>query len=144
MTRRPQHPHRIFDEAHPGIANRSDDPCFEIGEPADIVDDRVRGDVVEQAVDREVASERVLFRRAERVVAVEHGRPHAPRPFAGAPDAATTTGGWSGGATASPGSTDGSATIAPERRHLNRLRSELHVGQPKPATDNPAVPERAS
>ena len=30
-----------------------------------------------------------------------------------------------------------------ERGHLDNLRSELHMGQPKPAADNPAVSEEA-
>ena len=45
--------------------------CPQVLEAAGVVDDRERADVVEQRVDREVAAERILLRRAERVVAVE-------------------------------------------------------------------------
>ena len=68
---RAHHPDRILEEAHAGIADRPDQPVLEIAQPADVVDDRVRGDVVEERVDREVAAEGVLFGRAEDVVAVD-------------------------------------------------------------------------
>ena len=93
---RAQHAHRIFAEAHVGIADRADDPRLQILDAARVVDDRERRDVVEERVDREVAAERVLFRRAERVVAAAGavvaiaaaglgslrppGRPRRPRP----------------------------------------------------------------
>ena len=54
-----------------GIADAADEPVSQILQAAGVVDDRERADVVEQRVDREVAPERVLFGRAERVVAVD-------------------------------------------------------------------------
>ena len=65
----PHHAHRVLLEAHVGVADRADQLRLEIGDPADVVDDREVGDVVEQRVDREVAPEGVLLRRAEGVVA---------------------------------------------------------------------------
>jgi hypothetical protein len=58
-------------EAHDRIPDRAHDPCPQILQPVDVVDDREGCDVVEQRVDREVAAERVLFRRSERIVVVQ-------------------------------------------------------------------------
>ena len=69
---RAQHAHRVLEEPDLGIADRSDQPTSKILETVDVVDDRVRGDVVEERVDREIAPEGVFLRRAERVVAVDH------------------------------------------------------------------------
>ena len=66
-----QHADRILEKARAGIADRSDQAALEILQAADVVDDREGRDVVEQRVDGEVAAERVLFGRAERVVAMD-------------------------------------------------------------------------
>jgi hypothetical protein len=65
---RPHHADRVLLEAHVGVADRAHEPHLEVVEPADPVDDREVRDVVEEAVDREVAAQRVLARRAEGVV----------------------------------------------------------------------------
>ena len=100
-----------------------------------VVDDGERADVVEQRVDREVAPERILFRRAERVVAVDaadrrFGAPvSAPRPLHRSP-------GLLGG-----GQLLGRHLPA-ERRDLDGLRAETHVGETEAPADDPAVPEQ--
>ena len=59
--------------------------ALQILEAADVVDDRERRDVVEERVDGEVAAERVLFRRAEGVVALDAHAARSPcRPRLGA------------------------------------------------------------
>ena len=65
-----KHPDRVLLESLRRVADAADDTCTQIVEAARVVDDRERRDVVEQRVDREVAAERILFRRAERVVAM--------------------------------------------------------------------------
>src|SRR4051794_5255914 len=65
-----QHAHRVFAKPYFRVANRAHHTRAEVVEAADVVDDRKRGDVVDQGVDREVAPEGVLFGRPERVVMV--------------------------------------------------------------------------
>src|SRR5262245_12010844 len=66
-----EHADRIFLKSDERIANRSHDAGTQIIEAPDVIDDRKRGDVVEQRVDGEIAAKRVFFRRAERVVAMQ-------------------------------------------------------------------------
>ena len=66
-----EHADGILDEADSRIADRSNDALFQITKAADVVDDRLRRRVVEERVDREVAAERVLFGRAECIVAMD-------------------------------------------------------------------------
>src|SRR5262249_1394475 len=125
---RANHANRILAEAYLRIADAPDNPRLEIVKAADVVDNRECRDVVEQRVDREVAAERVLFRRSERVVVMEEvlafgGRgmgkgPAVLRDFLAGLD------------------------LPAERRHLDHLRPEAHVGQPEPPPDNPAVSEQ--
>src|SRR6185436_16028408 len=68
---RAKHSYGIFLKALRRIADRSDDAVAQVVEAAGVVDDREVRDVVEQRVDREVASEGILFRRAERVVTMD-------------------------------------------------------------------------
>ncbi len=100
----------------------------QVVEPADVVDDRERGDVVGERVDREVAAERIFLGRAEGVVVVDQllafrrgriGRGHTVLHdlFAG-------------------------GDLPPERRDLDHLLSELDVREPEPPADDPAVPEQ--
>ena len=58
---RPDHPHRILLEADERVADRPDDAALEVRDPVDEVDDAVRLEVVEEAVDREVAAARVVL-----------------------------------------------------------------------------------
>jgi hypothetical protein len=126
---RANHPHRIFAQPHVRIANRAHDAGAQIVEAADVVDDRESGDVVEQRVDREVAAERVLFRRAERVVVVNEVLAFGvDGSGAGTPSCTIPRRARPGGGTSRP-----------------RSRSaELHVGEAEAAADDPAVPETVS
>ena len=113
---------------------------MQIREAADVVDDGALGRVVEQRVDGEVAAKRVLFRRAVDVVALDEAlagerrstvsgvrRPRALPPLRASAGLCLGIG----------------ADVAPERGDLNRLGTELDVGQPEAAADDPAVAERA-
>ena len=91
-------------------------------------------DVVEERVDREVAAERVLFRRAEGVVAVEQpiglarlGLVHR--------DAV-------GGRLRVERRELLGGHLPSERGDLDRLGPEPDVGETEPAADDPAVPEQ--
>jgi hypothetical protein len=86
---------------------------IEIREPADVVDDLLALDVIEQAVDREVAAARVLGFGPEHVVAPDQ---QVMVVFV--------------------------ARVGPERRGLDDLRSEEHVREPEPPADDPRVAER--
>ena len=66
---RPEHAHRVLLESHHRVPDGANQLPLHVLEPAAVVDHRERGDVVEQRVDGEVAPERVLFGRAEGVVA---------------------------------------------------------------------------
>ena len=96
------------------------------------------GDVVEERVDREVAAERVFFRRAEGVVALDQqilarGRVDGGiRHFA---DVALS-GGVGGGRI---GIAD--RDVLPEGGDLDGLVAELDVREPEAPADDPAVPE---
>jgi hypothetical protein len=65
---RAEDPNRIFPEADDGIADRPHQAPAEVAQAVGMVDDRLGVDVIEERVDREVAPQRVLFRRAEDVV----------------------------------------------------------------------------
>ncbi len=121
------HPDGIFREALVRIADAAHQPRPQVLQPADIVDDGERRDVVEQRVDREVAPEGVLFGRAERVVVVDRPvglcRCAVRRRLRAFLDVTR------------PGQ-------PPERRHLDRLRPELDVREPEASADDPAVPEQ--
>ena len=141
---RANHPHRVFAQPDVRIANRAHHAGAKIVEAVDVIDNRKRGDVVEQRVDGEIAAERVFFRRPERVVAVNQmfvvpsvdvrlavrRRGRAGRGLDGLGE-------------------DGRRhrvlalrDLPPERRDLNHLLSELHVGEPEAPPDDPAVPEQ--
>jgi hypothetical protein len=120
-----EHAHRIFAEALPGVADRSNDPVAKVLQPADIVDDREGRDVVEERVDGEVAAKRVFLRRPEGVVVADlQLAPSLDRRLG---RRRLVFGSWQ--------------DVAAERRDLDRLGTEAHVGKTKPASDNPAVAE---
>jgi hypothetical protein len=138
-----QHPHRIFGETDVRIADAANQSLLEILEAARVVDDRQRADVVEQRVDGEVAPERILFRGAVLVVALDrlvddvgghlHARTGDDRQLrvvrvVGAEVLLLRLG--------------GAGHLATERRHLDRLRAEADVRQPETAPDDPAVAEQ--
>ena len=134
---RAQHPHRIFLEPHVRDRRSSGSTrALQILEAAGVVDDRERRDVVEQRVDGEVAAERVLFRRAERVVAVERSVAVAPPGLGGS----VLLRGSAPAASCSASSC--SLQLPPERRDLDGLRAEPHVRQPEAPADDPAVAEQ--
>src|SRR4051794_25417253 len=62
---RAQHANRILLEPDVRIADRANHLRFEVGETANVIDHFFAFDIVEQAVDREVAAARVLGLRAE-------------------------------------------------------------------------------
>ena len=66
---RAQHPHRVLVKARFGIADHAHQAFFQIREPAVEIDDFLGSRVVIQRIDREIAPSRVLFDRAEHVVA---------------------------------------------------------------------------
>ena len=108
---------------------------------ADVVDDRKRADVVEQRVDGEVAAERILFRRAVGVVALNEvilGPPSSGwlarqrLPWL-APSSAAAA------AASISGVSSDARHVPAERRDFDRLVAELHVRQPEAAADDPAV-----
>ena len=66
---RAQHAHRIFAEAALGIADHAQPPFSQIGHPVVVIPDLLRGRVVEQRVDAEIAARGVLLLAAEHVVA---------------------------------------------------------------------------
>ena len=158
---RAEHPHRVFAEAHVRIADAPDDACVQVVDAADVVDDREGRDVVEQRVDREVAAERVLFGRAERVVAVDQviairrvARP--PRRCGWQrvrrrrwPDSCSIRCPAHRRAVPRAARLFGHrlelrlAHLPAERRHLDRLLPELDVRETEAAADDPAVAEEA-
>jgi hypothetical protein len=66
---RAQHAHRVLAEPDVRVADRAHGAAFEVIEPADVVDDPLGLDVVEQAIDGEVAAPGVLDLGPEDVVA---------------------------------------------------------------------------
>ncbi len=67
----PHHPDGVLAEADLGVADRPDEVPFEVLDAADVVDHGEGRDVVEEAVDREVAPDGVLGGRAEGVVGAD-------------------------------------------------------------------------
>ena len=65
---RAQDAHRVLAHADLGVADGADQPRVQVAPAADVVDHPALGDVVEQAVDGEVAAARVLLGGAEDVV----------------------------------------------------------------------------
>jgi len=124
----PQHPDRIFVDARLRIANRPHDARLKVLESADVVNDRKRGDVVRERVDREVAAKRVFFRRAEGVVVMDEvaafGGRRIRRRHAVGDDLFARR------------------QLTPERCDLDDLGAELDVREPEAAADDPAVPEQ--
>ena len=115
---RPEHADRVLAKADVWIADRSDEPGFEVLQSADVVDHREVRDVVEEAVDREVAPQGVLARRAEGVV-----RRHQELRRVGV----------------------GRLGPAAERRDLDHLAvGEQDVGQAESPPDQAAVAEEAA
>ena len=105
--------HRILLEPDVGIADRAHELRLEVGEAVDVIDDLLLLDVVEQAVDREVAAARVLGLGAEHVVAADQEVVIVVLLGVGA-----------------------------EGRGLDDLRAEEHVGEAKPPADDARVAER--
>ena len=118
-------------------------PRAQVLEAADVVDDGEGRDVVEQRVEREVAAERVLLGRAERVVAVDEVIVLAVPRLAALRRAVA------------PALRVGLGLrlrlgfrrlllgdLPPERGDLDDLRAELDVRQAEAAADDPAVPEQ--
>ena len=128
---RSQHSDRILDESLVRIANRSDHTCAEILHPTNKIDDREGRDVIEQGVDGEVSSERVLFSRAECVVATNR-RPTLLT-------AARFVFAVLLGVSCFGGGQLVRRNLTPERRDLNRLLTELDVRESETTADNPAV-----
>ncbi len=60
--------HRVFAEAHVRIADRAEQVLLEVGHATDEVDHLAALEVVEQAIDGEIAPNRILVRFAEDVV----------------------------------------------------------------------------
>jgi hypothetical protein len=140
-----QHADRILEEPHFRIANAPDEALVQVAQPSHVVNDRECPDVVEERVHREVAPEGVLLGGPIRVVALEEVILDAPSPatfpifrrdrLVRRDDVRR------------PGQRRfdlgrGLGVHQPaKRRHLDRLRPELHVGQAEPTADDPAVPE---
>lgn len=55
------HSDRVLNEADVGLANGAEDPFFQVGIAADIIDDGLLFDIVEEAVDREITAKNVLL-----------------------------------------------------------------------------------
>ena len=108
-----QHADRVLLEPHLGVADRAHQLRVEIGEATDVVDDLLALDVIEQAVDREVAAAGVLGLVAEDVVAADQKIVLVLL-----------------------------ARVGAEGRGLDDLRAEEHVGEAKPTADDPRVAER--
>ena len=120
---RAQDADRILAEADVGIADGAHDARLQIGQPLDVVDHLLGLDVVEQAVDGEVAAAGVLLGRAEDVVA-------ADEQIAGLGLGAVAV------------LVLDLARVGAEGRGLDDLRAEEDVRQPEAAADDPAVAEQ--
>ena len=68
---RAQHPDRVLAHPHLGIADRADEPRFEVGDSAGVVDHVKGARVIKERVDREVAPKRVFLGRPESVVVTD-------------------------------------------------------------------------
>ena len=67
---RAEHANGILEKADVRIADRANDARIEIPQSADVVDNRKGRDVVKEGVDREIATERVLFWGAVGVIPI--------------------------------------------------------------------------
>ena len=127
---RPNHADRIFLEPLGRVADAPDHASLEVLQATGEVNDRKVGDVVEERVHREVAAEGILFRRAERVVAMQHAIDVAQLvdddPFARFFRRGQLRG----------------RQLTTERGDLDRLGAEAHMRKPEAAADDPAVPEQ--
>ena len=123
---RAQDADRILAEADVGIADGADDARLEIGHAVDVVDDLPGLEVVEQAVDREVAPAGVLLGRAEDVVAADQ-----------------QVAALGLGALAAAFLFLDLARVGAERGRLDDLRSEEDVREAEAAADDAAVAEQA-
>jgi hypothetical protein len=130
---RAKHAYGIFLKALRRIADRSDDAVAQVVEAAGVVDDREGRDVVEQRVDREVASEGILFRRAERVVTMDQSvelsisRFHIQRDWFCVVGVRQLR----------------RRDLAAKGGDFDRLRAEANVRQAEPPSDDPAVAEES-
>jgi hypothetical protein len=75
VLERPHHPHRVLLEAEVRVADGPDDARVEVVDAADVVDHREVRDVVEQRVDGEVSTPRVLLRGAPGLRHLRQRRP---------------------------------------------------------------------
>src|SRR6185503_14764040 len=108
---------------------------IEVPQAARIVDDRKRTNVIKERVYREVTAERILFRRAEGVVAMEQPIGLARLGFVHR-DAV-------GGRLRVERRELLGGHLPSERGDLDRRGPEPDVGETEPASDDPAVPEQA-
>ena len=109
-----EHPNWIFLEPNVRVADGGDDPCLQVGDAADVVDDLLGFDVVEQAVDRKVPALRIFGVGTENVV--------APNQELAALVAL--------------------ARIGAKRRGFDDLATEEDMSQAKASADDPAVAEQ--
>ena len=115
---------RILAKANVGIADGAHHARFQVDHAAHVVDDLAGLRVVEEAVDREVTTARILLGRTEDVVAPDE-QVAALRLGAVAFFLFEL------------------ARVRAERRGLDDLRAVEDVGEPEAAPDDPAVPEQA-
>jgi hypothetical protein len=141
-----QHPHRILEKADVRIADAANQPGVQVFEPAYVVDDRERADVVEECVDGEIAPECVFFGRAVRVVPLDEPIPLPPvdhhQPIVVSRQGLVRGDDLRAVELRQLGF--GCARhldLAPERGDLDRLGAELHVRESEAPPDDPAVPK---
>ena len=114
-----------------------DDASLQVVHATHVVDDRERGDVVEQRIDREVSSERVLLGGPKCVVTSNR----RADPYLGQPllvpghRRVWVCGGGLGGFRF------GRRHLPSERRNLDGFQPELHMREAESPPDNPAIAE---
>ena len=69
-TDRAYHADRVLAKPYVRVADTADQAAVEVGETANMVDNTEGFDVIEEAVDREIAAACVFLRRSERIVSV--------------------------------------------------------------------------
>jgi hypothetical protein len=114
---RAQHAHRVLAEPDVRVADGANQAALEVGHAGDVVDHALGLDVVEQAVDGEVAPAGVLGVAAEDVVPADQELVVVRRVVT-------------------------LARVGAEGRRLDDLRPEEDVSQPEPASDDAAIAEQ--